>query len=722
MKRDFTFFCRIWIGIACVSGLVIGYSMSPPTLDSPTGDLVINANDTLTITCRGQRTLDWAWPERSLSRQEVAVERHEVAERQERSQVAELPGQRALWVKDCQGEPGRPYCKTLQLTGACGNDTGHYRCFYRDIKAIIDGTTAASVYVFVRDVEHPFVRWTELSTIFVTRSASHIEVPCLVSVPDLNVTLYLMEQPQVPLVDKDLSWSNKQGWSVPSQAVQSRPYLLGFMCYATLLNREFWSGLYLLHHAGSMLYDLKLFPEKSVELMAGETLTLNCTAWVEHNTGVNFLWLYQGREIKINRTVSIQPDRTPLQHSTEASNVLTIHPADTSNTGSYTCRASSVEKSLQLSTQVIVHEKPFISLYYKDGPVVEATAGQKTFQLSVKVSAYPAPETQWFKDGKLINKRPEFNRMKYQHHALEIKEVCQQDAGNYTIVLKNSAALLEERLSLTLVVNVPPQIYEKETSAPTNPYRRGSRQTLTCTAFGIPTPTVITWHWRPWGPCGPNRTRRSLSPRAEMGRQRRDPIPECQNWQEMDSENAVNTIESIETWTELVDERNKTVSKVEIQNASESTMYKCSAYNKVGKDERLIYFYVTTIPEGFGIDVQPVEEPLEQDLVKLKCSADNYTYESLQWYRLDPRALQDEAGKPLFLDCRSLHLYAVRLEGQLSFEPGSNSWVLELSIPNIQLHQEGNYVCEVQNRRTGEKQCHRKYIPVRALEPPPLQI
>ncbi|KAG9339321.1 hypothetical protein JZ751_023877, partial [Albula glossodonta] len=632
-----------------VSSLVIGYSMSPPTLDSPTGDLVINANDTLTITCRGQRTLDWAWPERSLSRQEVAVERHEVAERQERSQVAELPGQRALWVKDCQGESGRPYCKTLQLTGACGNDTGHYRCFYRDIKAIIDGTTAASVYVFVRDVEHPFVRWTELSTIFVTRSASHIEVPCLVSVPDLNVTLYL-------------------GWSVPSQAVQSRPYLLGFMCHATLLNREFWSGLYLLHHAD----------------------TSHC---LQLRAKINI--------IKINRTVSIQPDRTPLQHSTEASNVLTIHPADTSNTGSYTCRASSVEKSLQLSTQVIVHEKPFISLYYKDGRVVEATAGQKTFQLSVKVSAYPAPETQWFKDGKLINKRPEFNRMKYQHHALEIKEVCQQDAGNYTIVLKNSAALLEERLSLTLVVNVPPQIYEKETSAPTNPYRRGSRQTLTCTAFGIPTPTVITWHWRPWGPCGPNRTRRSLSPRAEMGRQRRDPIPECQNWQEMDSENAVNTIESIETWTELVDERNK-----------------CSAYNKVGKDERLIYFYVTTIPEGFGIDVQPVEEPLEQDLVKLKCSADNYTYESLQWYRLDPRALQDEAGKPLFLDCRSLHLYAVRLEGQLSFEPGSNSWVLELSIPNIQLHQEGNYVCEVQNRRTGEKQCHRKYIPVRALEPP----
>ncbi|XP_035265281.1 vascular endothelial growth factor receptor 3 isoform X1 [Anguilla anguilla] len=709
MKRDFTFFCRIWIGIACVSGLVIGYSMTPPTLDSPKEDLVIHANDTLTITCRGQRTLDWAWPESSLTRQE-ATDRQELPPRR-----AETPGQRSVQVRECQGEPGRPYCKTLVLTGACGNDTGYYRCFYQDIKAIIDGTTAASVYVFVRDVEHPFVRRTDLETIFVTRSTTYIEVPCLVAVPDLNVTLHPIPSP-VPLVDKNLTWSSKRGWSVPSQAVLSHPNLMGFFCRAVLHNREFQSTVYLIHHSGWLFYGLKLFPEKSVELMAGEALVLNCTALVEFNTGVNFMWLYQGKPI--NRTVNVQHERNLLSHSTEAASILTIQHVDISDTGSYTCQAYTVEKSLQLSTQVIVHEKPFISLDYKDRPVIEATVGQKTFRLSVKVSAYPTPETQWFKDGKLITKRPEFNRMKYQHHALEIKEVSQQDAGNYTIVLRNTAALLERRLSITLVVNVPPQIHEKEAAAPTNPYRRGSRQTITCTAYGIPAPTTIAWQWRPWGPCGLNFSRPNLSRRGELGRQRRDPIPECQNWQDMDSDNAVNTIESIDTWTEMVDGRNKTVSKLVIQNASESTMYKCSAYNKVGKDERLIYFYVTTIPEGFGIELQPTEEPLEQDLVQLKCSADNYTYESLQWYRLDPRALQDEAGKPQFLDCRSLHLYATRLDGRLSFDGASNSWVLELSIPNIQLQHEGNYVCEVQNRRSGEKHCHRKYIPVRALEPP----
>lgn len=38
----------------------------------------------------------------------------------------------------------------------------------------------------------------------------------------------------------------------------------------------------------------------------------------------------------------------------------------------------------------------------------------------------------------------------------------------------------------------------------------------------------------------------------------------------------------------------QTVSKLAIQEANVSVMYKCIASNKVGRDERLIYFYVTS--------------------------------------------------------------------------------------------------------------------------------
>lgn len=93
---------------------------------------------------RGQRTLAWAWPDQTLLGQELT-------DRQAQLPATGAPGQRVALVSECPGEPGRPYCKRLVLKAAQGaKDTGYYRCYYKDVKAIIVGTTAASVYVFVR--------------------------------------------------------------------------------------------------------------------------------------------------------------------------------------------------------------------------------------------------------------------------------------------------------------------------------------------------------------------------------------------------------------------------------------------------------------------------------------------------------------------------------------------------------------------------------------------
>uniref|UniRef100_A0A8C1TAY7 Vascular endothelial growth factor receptor 3 n=1 Tax=Cyprinus carpio TaxID=7962 RepID=A0A8C1TAY7_CYPCA len=520
----------------------------------------------------GQRILDWSWPE------------------DQQSPIDTL-GHRAVRVKECQGEPGKPYCKTLILTNTQANDSGYYRCFYQDIKAIFDGTTAVSMFVFVRGEDCKqtnFLLELKMSVLIKMHS-----VPCLVSDPDLKVTLFTVG---------------------PPTHFQQHPCLQ--------------------HPTGQKFYEFKLFPEHSpVELMQGEALELNCTALVEFNTGVEFQWDYPGQ--KENRLASFQSVRNSLDKAAEASSILTIRNVHVDDSGYYTCSARSVEAKRELITVVLVHEKPFIRLDFRNGSVIEAKEGQKSVWLPVEVS-----------------------------------------------------------------------IHEKEAATPTNPYRRSSRQTLTCTATGTP-PATITWQWRPWSPCGLNSTRRTLGRRGQ-----RDKIPVCQNWIGLDPEDAVNPIESIEILTEMVDGKEKTVSHLVIQSANVSAMYKCSAENKVGRDERLIYFYVTTIPEGFGIEMEPSEDPLEHDLVRLKCNADNYTYENLRWYRLDPQAVPPE------LDCKSLHQYAGSLGGELSFQTASNNWVLELTFTNIQLQDEGNYVCEVQNRRSGEKHCHRKYIPVKALEAP----
>lgn len=91
---------------------------------------------------RGEHTLAWVWPDMELVGQELT-------DRQAQLQTSRPPGHRAVSISECPGQTGRQYCKKLVLDGALGKDTGYYRCYYKDRKAI-DGTTAASVYVFVR--------------------------------------------------------------------------------------------------------------------------------------------------------------------------------------------------------------------------------------------------------------------------------------------------------------------------------------------------------------------------------------------------------------------------------------------------------------------------------------------------------------------------------------------------------------------------------------------
>ncbi|KAM9310211.1 LOW QUALITY PROTEIN: vascular endothelial growth factor receptor 3 [Pholidichthys leucotaenia] len=711
MKADLTFACRTWIGLVYASGLVIGFSMIPPILDSSEEELVIPVRDTLTITCRGQRTLAWAWPDQTLVGQELT--------REAQLPATKTPGQRVVLVSECPGQPGRQYCKRLVLKVAQGRDTGYYCCYYKDVKNIIVGTTAVNIYVFVRDPEHPFLSRGDngsgvgqgLGTILITRFSKRVIVPCLVTVPDLNVTLVTMSSPYPTTLHHNGEWDNKRGFSIPRNTIDK---LFVLSCVATLGGKEFQSETYLIHTTGSQVYDVKLFPEDPVELIVGEELKLNCTAMVEFDTGVDIQWSYPGKQ----SWVKTEPYREALSHATEAVSILKIHSVNVTDSGMYTCNVTSMDATQTQQTQVIVHERPFIFLDYRNGPVVEITAGQKSFKLQVNVSAYPTPETQWYKDGKPINQRPEF-RMKrmrmHLNHALEIKDVCQEDCGLYTVVLRNRAARLERKLNITLVVSVPPQIHEKEVADPSSPYPSGSSQTLTCTAYGLPAPN-ISWYWRPWGPCILNSTQSRQSRRDRMGQS--DGVADCQNWQRITPENTMNENEDIETSVELVDGREKIVSRLHIGNASISVMYKCSAENKVGKDEHLIYFYVTTIPEGFSVDVQPCESPLEQDEVSLCCHADNYTYDQLQWYRLDPKALQDRQGKAQEPDCSSVHLYADVLPGHLSFRELFNSWVLDFTITSIQLQDEGLYVCEAQSRRNREKQCLSKYISVKALEAP----
>lgn len=52
-----------------------------------------------------------------------------------------------LTTTDCSGNG--LFCSTLTLSRAVANETGEYRCFYRNLP-VEDGKTSISVYVFIQ--------------------------------------------------------------------------------------------------------------------------------------------------------------------------------------------------------------------------------------------------------------------------------------------------------------------------------------------------------------------------------------------------------------------------------------------------------------------------------------------------------------------------------------------------------------------------------------------
>ncbi|XP_011832276.1 PREDICTED: vascular endothelial growth factor receptor 3 [Mandrillus leucophaeus] len=534
--------------------------MTPPTLNITEESHVVDTGDSLSISCRGQHPLEWAWP----GAQEAPV-------------TGDKDSEDTGVVRDCEGTDVRPYCKVLLLREVHANDTGSYVCYYKYIKARIEGTTAASSYVFVRDFEQPFINKPD--TLLVNRKDA-MWVPCLVSVPGLNVTL--RSQSSVLWPDgQEVVWDDRRGMRVSTPLLREALYL---QCETTWGDQDFLSNPFLVHITGNELYDIQLLPKKSLELLVGEKLVLNCTVWAEFNSGVTFDWDYPGKQAERGKWV---PERRSQQTHTELSSILTIHNVSQHDLGSYVCEANNGIQRFRESTEVIVHGA-------MGGIPGQSTTGQSWIYtdfscLAEKPFISPCGQIQ----GGLCRKEQEKR---------DRVHTCARDSGHRKVV---SAA--------------------------------------------------------------------------------------C------------------------------TVSKLVIQNANVSAMYKCVVSNKVGQDERLIYFYVTTIPDGFSIESKPSEELLEGQPVLLSCQADSYKYEHLRWYRLNLSTLHDAHGNPLLLDCKNVHLFATPLAASLEeVAPGARHATLSLSIPRVTPEHEGHYVCEVQDRRSHDKHCHKKYLSVQALEAPRL--
>uniref|UniRef100_A0A452TIC7 receptor protein-tyrosine kinase n=1 Tax=Ursus maritimus TaxID=29073 RepID=A0A452TIC7_URSMA len=207
-------------------------SLDPPRLSIQKDILTITANTTLQITCRGQRDLDWLWP----NNQSGSEKRVEVAE--------------------CSDSL---FCKTLTIPKVIGNDTGAYKCFYRD------ADTASVIYVYVQG-KYPEKRF----------------------VPDGH----------------RISWDSKKGFTIPSYMIS---YAGMVFCEAKINDESYQSIMYIVVVVGYKIYDVVLSPHHRVELSVGERLVLNCTARTELNVGIDFNWEYPS--LKVTLTIQSQTSR-----------------------------------------------------------------------------------------------------------------------------------------------------------------------------------------------------------------------------------------------------------------------------------------------------------------------------------------------------------------------------------------------------------------------------
>ncbi|MBN3321676.1 VGFR1 factor, partial [Atractosteus spatula] len=333
-------------------------------------------------------------------------------------------------------------------------------------------------------------------------------------------------------------------------------------------------------------------------------------------------------------------------------------------------------------------EKPFINLKYRHGPVVEVTAGQKSYRLSSKLRAFPFPEVIWLKDGKIAAEQ--CSRYRVDGNSLVIRDVSEEDAGVYTILVGIQQYSLYSNLTVSLVVNVKPQIGEKAVSQDPGTYARGSRQTLLCTAYAFP-PPQIQWLWHP---C-PKNSMKGLCKLPPLTKRTRVQVT-------TNATNIENWVSSISQRSEVFEGRNKTVGLLVVEQSLVSGVYRCVASNKIGTDRRDISFFVTDVPNGFSVEME--ESPTEGAELRLACTANRFLYAGVTWHlptHTGPRALAAGGNR-----------------SRLALGEYSNT--LHLRLANITQEHSGTYTCTARRRHTGETARLEQRVDVIAHQAPQL--
>ncbi|XP_055784468.1 vascular endothelial growth factor receptor 1-like isoform X1 [Salvelinus fontinalis] len=626
---------------------------SVPVLDVKSRQLVLEANQTLTIHCRGRWELSWAFP-------------GGVAKDQERMRLED---------SRC-GRQSQHYCSQLTLSSAQAQHTGLFRCRYSHRTR-----RQRAVYVYVTDRQRPFVEEQNNSPdVVYMKESQPLVFPCRVTNPDATVSLVKFPDQELTPDQRNIVWNSRQGFLIHSPTY----FYIGLFSCKTTVNGTTHSLSYLTHRQVNKIMKVYLNSTSPVQSLQGESLAINCTVTAEWNSRVSISWDYPGQA---NRSAIVSRWIMASKFHMVFYSILSIPKLHRSDRGLYICRVTSGPVSRETNVSVTVYDRPFIRLKPRQGAVVEAHAGQKSYRLSPKLRAFPAPEVIWLKDGKVAAE--ECSRYHVDGNSLVIRDVAEEDAGKYTILVGIQEHRLYQNLTLSLVVNVSPGIGEKAVSVQDpGSVPRGSRQALHCTSHGVP-PPHITWLWHPCPPKGLC----VCPPSSSMWSPVKERAP---------GTSTHNHILSVTHRQEVLQGKNKTVGVLMVAEAFVSGVYRCIASSSVGKDELDMPFYVTDVPGGFSVSQE--DEPREGGDLHLTCVANKHLYTNFSWQRVTDPA----ETTPL----------TPSLGGELT--SGEFSDTLSLLLSNLTAGDSGTYRCSAHHLLTGQNTHLDTQVDVTVLEAPVL--
>uniref|UniRef100_A0A665UU66 receptor protein-tyrosine kinase n=1 Tax=Echeneis naucrates TaxID=173247 RepID=A0A665UU66_ECHNA len=599
---------------------------SVPILNVKTRQLVLDTNQTLMIDCRGRWELTWAFPS-GLDRDQMQVE-----------------------DSRC-GRRGHQYCSRLMVGRSQAQHTGPFQCRYRHRPR-----KQSSLYVYVTDSQQPFVERPRMSPdVLYLKEKQPLVIPCRVTNP--NVTTKLIKFPNYSLSpdQRNIIWNSSKGFTIRTPTF----FYIGLFFCQTVTDG-------VTHNNITNVY---LNSSGPVQALKGKRLVLNCTATGELNTRVNITWDYPGK----NTNAGFMSKRL-VKHRMHMVfySILTIPKLQRSDRGLYTCRVTSGEKTKQQRVNVSVYDRPFIHLRPRQGFVMETQAGQKSYRISPKLRAFPAPEVIWLKDGMVAAEQ--CSRYRLDGHSLVIKDVVEEDAGKYTVLVRIQEYGLYHNLTLTLVVNVSPQIGERAVSLQDpGSVTQGSRQALHCTSHGVP-PPHIQWLWHP---CpskdvpGGFSVRQKEEPR-EGGNLQLTCVANkylftALSWQRVSDTEDVQPRSSVPTGQQLTsgDFSNFLLLLLSNLTIADSGAYRCSARHLItGQEVHLDTQVVVTILEPPVLHHNLTDCTVNvSSSVTLRCPSEGIPPPTITWYK-DEHALSQGSGIVISPEDGTLHIDRVTVEDQ----------------------------------------------------------